>query len=44
MREQFYRAQYNYLIKNNYIYATFHYHKVKITTFDEFFRCMAYLG
>ena len=41
MREQ--RAPYNHLIKKNKISATFHYQKVKNTTFDEFFRCTAYL-
>ena len=45
MREQFNRAPYNHLFKKIYILsATFHYQIVKNTTFDEFFRCMAYLG
>ena len=34
------RVPYNHLIKN----LNIHYQKVKNTKFDEFFRCMAYLG
>ena len=42
MRDQFLTAPYNHLIKQiNYLQ---HYQKVKNTTFDKFFRCMAYLG
>ena len=43
MREQFYIASYNHLI-NKQISAKFYYQKVKNTTFDKFFRCIAYLG
>ena len=41
MLEEFKRVSYNHLIKNT-ISATFHYQKVKNTTFDEFFRCIRY--
>ena len=41
MQEQFLSVSYNHLIKK-LISATFHYQKVKNTTFDEFFRCIRY--
>ena len=44
MREQFKRALYNHLIKKLNIPATFHYQKVKNTTFNKFFQCIQYLG
>ena len=43
MREQFYIVPYNHFIKK-LISATFHYPKVKNTTFDELFRCIRYYG
>ena len=43
MREQFQRVPYNYLIKKLNI-CNIPFQKVKNTTFDEFFRCIRYLG
>ena len=43
MREQFLEAPLNnHLIKKKKISATFHYQKVKNTTFYELFRCIRY--
>ena len=39
MREQFERAPFNHLLKKK-ISATFHYQKVKNTTFNKLFRCI----